>query len=148
MLSSVSKPAPRTWRSPIRKLVFNQGSLSQNAVSDGAEDELAIVNVSGEKAVVRNKLASAFLLDFPENIEAAGVCTLKFVDDNGQIRRLHAPVNTVRTLQQSGGDQPEEVGFAVELLLDAGAERSGAEKIATTLSFMMAAMFYGDSSKL
>jgi hypothetical protein len=128
----------------IRQLVFNQGSLSQNAVSDGAEDELTIVNVSGKKAVVRTKLTSSFFeLDFPEKIVAAGVCTLKFVDDNGQVRRLNAPVNTGRTLQQIGGGQPEEVGFAVELLLEAGAESSGADKIATTLSFMMAATVYG-----
>jgi hypothetical protein len=128
----------------IRQVVFTQGSLAQNAVGDGVEDELTIVNVSGKKAVVRTKLASAFFgLDFPENIEATGVCTLKFVDDNGQVRRLNAPVNTGRILQQAAEDQPEEVGFAVELFLVAGAEKSGADKIATTVSFMMAAMVYG-----
>jgi hypothetical protein len=128
----------------VRQLVFKQGSLAQNAVGDGAEDELTIVNVSGKKAVVRTKLASAFFeLDFPENIEATGVCTLKFVDDNGLVRRLTAPVNTGRILQQAGGDQPEEVRFAVELFLDAGAESSGTDKIATTVSFMMAVMVYG-----
>jgi hypothetical protein len=127
----------------IRKLVFNQGLLSQDAISDGAEDELTIVNVSGKKAVVRTKLTSSFFeLDFPESIEAAGVCALKFVDDNGQARRLNAPVNTDRTLQQTRGDQPED-GFAVELLLEAGAESSGADKTATTLSFVMAAMVFG-----
>jgi hypothetical protein len=40
-------------------------------------------------------------------------------------------------------DQPEEVGFAVELFLEAGAESSGADNIATTVSFMMSAMVYG-----
>jgi hypothetical protein len=128
----------------IRQLIFNQGSLAQTAVSDGTEDELTIVNVSGKKAVVRTKLASAFFgQDFPENIEAVGVCTLKFVDDNGQVRRLNAPVNIGRILQQAAEDQPEQVGFAVELFLEAGAESSGADKIATTVSFMMAALVYG-----
>jgi hypothetical protein len=51
---------------------------------------LTIVNVSGKKAVVRTKVSAFFEQDFPKNIEAAGVCTLKFVDDNGQVRRLNA----------------------------------------------------------
>jgi hypothetical protein len=128
----------------IHQLFFNQGSLAQNAIGDGLEDEFTIVNVSGKKAVVRTKLVAAFFeLDFPENIEATGVCTLKFVDDNGQGRRLHAPVSTSRILQQAGGDQPEEVGFAVELFLEAGAESSGADTIGTTAYFMMAAMVCG-----
>jgi hypothetical protein len=129
----------------VRQLVFKQGSLSQNAVGDGAEEELTIVNVNGKKAVVRTKLASVFFeLEFPENIEATGVCTLKFVDDNnGPLRRLNAPVSTSRMLQQVEGDQMDEVGFAVELFLEAGAESSGADKIATTVPFMMAAVVYG-----
>jgi hypothetical protein len=46
--------------------------------------------------------------------------------------------------QQAAEDQPEEVGFAVELILEAGAESSGPDRIATrTVSFMMAAMAYG-----
>jgi hypothetical protein len=45
--------------------------------------------------------------------------------------------------QQAAEDQPE-VGFAVELILEAGAESSGPDRIATrTVSFMMAAMAYG-----
>jgi hypothetical protein len=106
---------------------------------------LTIVNVDGKKAVVRTKLASVFFeLDFPENIEATGVCTLKFVDDdnNGPLRRLNAPLSTGRILQQVGGDQMDEVGFAVELLLEADAESSGADKIVTTVPFMMAAVVY------
>jgi hypothetical protein len=105
---------------------------------------LTIINVSGKKVVVRTKLFSPFFeLENPENIEATGVCTLKFVDDNGQARRLHAPVSTDRILQQAGGDQPEEVGFAVKLFLEAGAESSGGDKVATTAYFMVAAMVYG-----
>jgi hypothetical protein len=105
---------------------------------------LTIINVSGKKVVVRTKLFSPFFeLENPENIEATGVCTLKFVDDNGQARRLHAPVSTGRILQQAGGDQPEEVGFAVKLFLEAGAESSGGDKVATTAYFMVAAMVYG-----
>ena len=71
------------------------------------------------------------------------MCTLKFVDDSGQVRRLRAPVTTGRFLQQAEGDEPEEVGFAAELFLEAGAESSGADKSATTVSFMMAVMVYG-----
>jgi hypothetical protein len=50
----------------------------------------------------------------------------------------------LRSHQQAAEDQPEEVGFAVELILEAGAESSGPDRIATrTVSFMMAAMAYG-----
>jgi hypothetical protein len=128
----------------VRQLVFNQGSLAQNAVDNGAEDELTIVIVSGKKAVIRTKLASAFFgQDFPENVEAIGVCTLKFVDNNGPVRRLNAPVNIGRILQEDSEGQAAEAGFDVELFFEEVNESSGADKTTTVMPFMMGAMLYG-----
>jgi hypothetical protein len=108
-----------------------------------AEDELTIVNVSGKKAVVRTKLVSAFFeQDFPKTLRppeyalsSSSTTTARFVD--------LTPCEYWPHSQQASEDQPEEVGFAVELFLEAGAESSGADTIATTVSFMMAAMVYG-----
>jgi hypothetical protein len=52
-------------------------------------------------------------------------------------------VNNGHILQQVGGDQTDEVGFAVKLFLQDGAESSQADKIVMTVPFMMAAMVSG-----
>jgi hypothetical protein len=143
-LICIETNTPNVEIASVRQLVFNQGSLAQNAVGNGAEDELTIVTVSGKKAVIRTKLTSAFFgQEFPENVEAIGVCTLKFVNDNGLVRRLNAPVNIGRILQQDSEGQAAEAGFDVELFFEEVNESSGADKTTTVMPFMMGAMFYG-----
>jgi hypothetical protein len=143
-LICIETNTPNVEIASVRQLVFNQGSLAQNAVGNGAEDELTIVTVSGKKAVIRTKLASAFFgQEFPENVEAIGVCTLKFVNDNGTARRLNAPVSIGRILQQDSQGQAAEAGFDLELFFEEANESSGADKTTTVMSFMMAAMVYG-----
>ena len=128
----------------IRQLIFTQGLLSQNAVEDGETGDLTIVTLVGKKAVIRTKLFSVFFdQDAPGSIDATGVCTLIFADDNGQVRRLRAPVMTGRDLKEISGEEVTDADFDVEFLLEKGLGSSGSSKAEVMVPFMLAAMVFG-----
>jgi len=129
----------------IRQLAFTQGLYSQNAVVNGAADDLTIVTLVGKKAVIRTKLFSAFFdQDTPGSIDATGVCTLMFADENGQVRRLRAPVMTSsRDLKETNDDEAADAGFNVEFFLENDLESSGSSKAKMIVPFMLAVMAFG-----
>lgn len=94
----------------IEQLQFVQGSLSQTAVHNGQEDDLTVVDLVDDQAVVRTRLVSAFFEgEGSLVVHARGKCSLSLLH-SGRLRTLRQD-SSYRSLSLTGASFSVELRF-------------------------------------